>query len=277
MSKTVEATIVREYIKHTPIPEINPHINDKEDSILSFAVEKYDRYGKGEGIFNPTWDVDTETIEKLKKLKEDHPQIRVVISIGGYSSEFPFNPIENNKWNENAVKSIEHIIDLYGVSVSGKSIIDGIDIHYESIYSTEGDFSFYIGKLIRHLKRDKPLSTKLVSIAPTKLVESYYRKLYVDNNDIIDLVDYQFSKQTFTTKEQVVELYKKLVEDYTPALVLPGLNVPNDRILAEGILKLQELKLIPGVVYWGFPHVGDAPKSLSLQKLLQILQESTIS
>ncbi|CAI8608392.1 unnamed protein product [Vicia faba] len=249
MSEKVEPTIFRVYVAHIPKSENNfkseSDCEGKLDLILSFATEHYDEYGKGNGVFNPTWEVDSQSIEYVKKVKEDYPYPRVVISIGGFCSEFPFNPIEKNDWINNAEKSINKIIDLYDTD---KNIIDGIDIHYEAIYSSEDDFSFCIGEVIRRLKNNK-LSIKLVSIAPTKILQTYYHKLYSDNKDMVDFVDYQFPKQSFSTKQQVVDLYKELAFDYAPALVLPEFSFNCDPILLDGIKELFILEIIPGNVY----------------------------
>ncbi|KAL5063132.1 hypothetical protein RYX36_024874 [Vicia faba] len=277
MSENVEATIFRVYVPHIPKPENNfksesEESEEKEDCILSFATEHYDEYGKGNGVFKQTWETDSQSIEWVKNIKKDYADTRVVISIGGFSSEFPFNPIEKNVWIDNAVKSINQIIDLYGTP---KNIIDGIDIHYEAIYSSEDDFSFCIGKVIRQLKQLS--SIKLVSIAPSKPLQPYYHKLYLDNKDIIDYVDYGFSKQSFSTKEKVVELYKELAHNYAPALVLPEINIYCDPVLSDGIGELFDLELLPGIVFWGFPISSKAPKTFSLQKFLLNLRSNTTS
>lgn len=275
MSEKVEPTIYRYYVQHISKPE-NNFKSDSEDTldcILSFATEHYDEYGKGNGVFQPTWEVDTQSFEWVKETKKDYPNMKVIISIGGLCSEFPFNPIEKNDWIKNAVKSINQIIDLYG---SPRNIIDGIDIHYEDIYSTENDFSFCIGKVIRQLKHDKQLSIKVVSIAPTKLLQPYYHKLYLDNKDIVDFIDYQFSKQSFSTQQQVVDLYRELALNYAPALVLLGINWCCDPIIEKGIDELCNLKLIHGFVSW-ITTSSEAPKTFPLQKLLHNIQSNTTS
>ncbi|KAL5063549.1 hypothetical protein RYX36_025286 [Vicia faba] len=262
-----ELTIFRQYIHDIPTHGIDFNLLQftQIDYILSFAIEHYDKHGKGDGCFTPTWKVDPESIEMVKKLKEDHPEdypeVRVVISIGGVGEKFPFNPAEKDIWIFNAVKTIEKIIHLYDDNRSYKTIIDGIDIHYDVINSSEDDFSYCIGEVIKKLKSFRSLS--VVSIAPTKLVESYYLKLYQANIRIIDLVDYQFYNQKFSSKEQVIELYKKLVIDYSPAKVLAGITDPVDAILYEGIKYLIKHKLLPGIFFWNFED--------SLEKFLQDL------
>jgi hypothetical protein len=263
-------TILRQYIHHIPTHGIHfdrrfRHI----DFILSFAIEHYDKHGKGDGRFHPTWKVDPSSIEWVKKLKEDHPEVRIVISIGGVGFEFPFNPAEKYIWIFNAVETIKNIILLYDDGRSHRNTIDGIDIHYDVINSSEDDFSFCIGEVIKQLKSDRNLSINVVSIAPTELVEPYYLKLYKDNKPIIDLVDYQFYNQKFSSVHEFVKLYKKLVIDYTPAKVLAGIGIPVDHILIEGITFLIKLKLLPGIFFWNFFDSIDGLGTL--EKILQEL------
>ncbi|XP_058771875.1 chitinase 1-like [Vicia villosa] len=267
-----ELTILRQYIHH--IPRDEPHFDRRFrqiDFILSFAIEHYDKHGKGDGYFTPTWKVDRESIELVKKLKENHPEVRVVISIGGVGPEFPFNPAKKDRWIFNAVDSIKKIIRLYNDDRSYRNTIDGIDIHYDVINSSEDEFSFCIGEVIKQLKNDRNLSIHVVSIAPTKLVEPYYLKLYLDNKHNIDLVDYQFYNQKFSTKEEVVDLYKKLVIDYNPAKVLAGIGIPVDPILDKGIKYLVKHKLLPGIFLWNFLDSIDGPDTFSIEKYLHDL------
>jgi len=274
----VPLTISRRYIHNIPTLGINFDRRFREiDIILGFASEHYDKHKKGNGLFEPTWKVDRSSIEWVKKLKDDHPQVRVIISIGGVGPEFPFNPVNKDRWIFNAVDTIKKIILLYNDGSRYINTIDGIDIHYDVIDSTEDEFSYCIGEVIKQLKHDRKLSIQVVSIAPTKLVESYYLNLYldkrniIDNKHIIDLVDYQFYNQKFSSKEEVVSLYKKLVVDYAPAKVLAGIGIPVDHTLYEGIRYLIKHKLIPGIFFWNFFDSIDGADTPSLEKILQNL------
>jgi len=268
----VPLTISRRYIHNIPTLGINFDRRFREiDIILGFASEHYDKHKKGNGLFEPTWKVDRSSIEWVKKLKDDHPQVRVIISIGGVGPEFPFNPVNKDRWIFNAVDTIKKIILLYNDGSRYINTIDGIDIHYDVIDSTEDEFSYCIGEVIKQLKHDRKLSIQVVSIAPTKLVESYYLNLYLDKRNIIDLVDYQFYNQKFSSKEEVVSLYKKLVVDYAPAKVLAGIGIPVDHTLYEGIRYLIKHKLIPGIFFWNFFDSIDGADTPSLEKILQNL------
>jgi len=46
----------------------------------------------GTGYFKPTWGWNLDTSPKMVKTpKENYPQLRVVISIGGLGAEYPFS------------------------------------------------------------------------------------------------------------------------------------------------------------------------------------------
>ncbi|XP_058746948.1 chitinase 2-like [Vicia villosa] len=264
-SAIVKPIIYREYVlKHFPTT-VNPEYNPV-DFIIGFASEDYYSNGKGTGHFHPTWDPATFSPKKMKELKEKYPQVRWVISIGSaVGTDYPFNPHEKHVWIATAVKSIKDIIHTYDVYDDGnhKNIIDGIDIHYEAIKSSPEDFSFCIGQVIKKLKNDPHLSIKVVSIAPTKDTQSHYQKLYFENQDYIDIVDYLFTN--LHSIEDFVKIYQKLIADYNPALVLPGyLNPPfrHDRT-KEFIMYLVKHKSAPGFfTYPSHDYLDPGPLSI---------------
>ncbi|XP_004489753.1 chitinase 1-like [Cicer arietinum] len=236
------------------------------DFILGFASEVY-VHGKGTGNFHPTWNLEEFDIEWVKKVKETIPHARVIISIGGVGSEFPFDPIEKHVWIYRAIESIKWIVrDLYD------NLIDGIDIHYDVIKSSEDEFSFSIGKVIRKLKNDIDLSINVISIAPNELFQSYYLNLYLQNEAIIDLVDFQFYDLKPRTLKQLVELYEKLVYEYTPTIVLPIISSHPVPIIIEFIKYLLKNKLLPGIVVWDDNNSTDgSTNTFSLENVLQHL------
>ncbi|XP_058771857.1 chitinase 2-like [Vicia villosa] len=264
----IDLTIYRLYMLHLP-NKLNFNAKlENFDYILGFASEDYIQ-GKGTGNFNPTWNLNDLSPENVKSFKDNNPQVRVVISIGGVGDEYPFNPFDKNTWITYAVNSIKQIIVRYDQIHKYENLIDGIDIHYDVVESNEDDFSYCVGEVIKQLKNDTPLSINVVSIAPTKKVESYYEKLYLDNKDMIDLVDYQFYNQEFSSEDEVVELYKKLVVTYSPCKVLPGYTNPPDPILMDGIMYLIKNKLVPGVFVW-----NTGSNSFFIENMLLAVQES---
>lgn len=264
----IDFTIYREYIHDIP-PPINSNIYKLKyikhvDFILSFATEVY-VHGKGTGNFFPTWNFDVFDIEWVKKVKETIPHARVIISIGGVGSEFPFNPIDKHIWIYRAIESIKWIVrDLY------HNLIDGIDIHYDVIKSSEDEFSFSIGEVIRKLKYEIDLSINVVSIAPNERFQSYYLNLYLQNKDIIDLVDFEFYNLKPRTLEQLLELYKKLVHEYSLTIVLPIISSHPEHIIIEFIRYLLKSKLLHGIVVWDDNNSTDgSTNSFSLENVLQ--------
>jgi hypothetical protein len=251
-------------LKHSPTG-VNAYYNPV-DFIIGFASEDYNPSGRGTGHFHPTWNLDTFSPEKVKKLKEEYPNVRVVISIGGVDPSYPFNPDDIHVWIATAVKSIKGIIHLF--DDNDKSIIDGIDIHYEAIKSSPEEFSNCIGQVIKKLKNDRLLSIKVVSIAPTQETQSYYQKLYFEHKNNIDFVDYLFTNQRFPTIKDFVTFYENLVALYGRVPVLPGfLNppFPDDIVIKEAIMYLVKNNLAPG--FFTYPsHDSPNPGPFSFEE-----------
>nr|CAA80979.1 narbonin [Vicia narbonensis] len=252
--------------------------------ILGFAIESYYESGKGTGTFEESWDVELFGPEKVKNLKRRHPEVKVVISIGGRGVNTPFDPAEENVWVSNAKESLKLIIQKY--SDDSGNLIDGIDIHYEHIRSDE-PFATLMGQLITELKKDDDLNINVVSIAPSENNSSHYQKLYNAKKDYINWVDYQFSNQQkpVSTDDAFVEIFKSLEKDYHPHKVLPGfstdpLDTKHNKITRDifigGCTRLVQTFSLPGVFFWNAndsvipKRDGDKPfiVELTLQQLL---------
>nr|CAA86875.1 putative narbonin-like 2S protein [Vicia faba] len=280
--------IFREYIgvkpDSTTLDDFPPEII-KTDTlefhfILGFATEKYNQKGNGTGNFEESWRDEFFGPDKVKILKIKHPEVKVVISIGGRDVETPFDPAEQYVWVWKAVKSLKVIIQKYK-NESG-NLIDGIDINYEYIKSDEL-FVNCISQVITELKNDDDLNIQVVSIAPSENNASSYLNLYNANPDYINLVDYQFSNQLnpVSTEDAFVDIYKSLVKDYFTHKVLPGfstdpLDNTNTKITRDifigGCTKLKQNSSLPGVFFWNAndSNNGDKPfkVELTLQQLL---------
>ncbi|CAL5195700.1 unnamed protein product [Lathyrus oleraceus] len=255
-SETVRPIIYREYLlKHFPTTVSSEY--KPVDFIIGFASEDYNPNGVGTGYFVPTWDLDTFSAEKLKKLKERYPHVRVVISIGGDIGTYsPFNPNDKQVWIAAAVNSLTKIILSY-FHPSYNNLIDGIDIHYGDIKSSPEDFSYCIGKVIKSLKTDPRLAINVVSIAPGEYTQSYYQKLYIENQNYIDLVDYLFTNWGYSMEDFVI-FYKKLLDDYSHATLLPGYLEPpflGDKT-KEVIMYLVKHNSVPG--FFTYPNDNDS-------------------
>ncbi|XP_058727881.1 chitinase 2-like [Vicia villosa] len=277
----VKPTIFREYIgmedniDDFPANMINDNIKEFH-FILGFATELY-VYGKGTGEFNRTWSIENFSPENVAKLKQLHRQVKVVISIGGNGHEYQFNPQNNEDWITNAVSSIKEIIlDYENEVMDDDNIIDGIDINYENITSSVDDFSNCIGQVIQKLKEDPDVSKsmKIVSIAPTELLQPHYLKLYLVNKDNIDWIDYKFYNQYFSSRDEFVSLFKKLVTDYdTEFKLLAGVStytgIPSESqgLIVDGCKYLLSRASLAGV------FVLDANASAPAYSLERQLQE----
>ncbi|CAL5195702.1 unnamed protein product [Lathyrus oleraceus] len=255
-SEIVRPIIYREcLLKHFPTTVKSEY--KPADFIIGFASEDYNPNGVGTGNFHPTWDPASFTPENVKKLKETYPHVRVMISIGGdMGSDSPFNPNEKQAWIVAAVNSLREIIHIFDDD-NQKNMIDGIDIHYDEIKSSAHDFSYCIGEVIKSLKSDRHLTIKVVSIAPGEYTQVYYYRLYIENQNYIDLVDYLFTDWG-CSMEDLVKLYKKLLADYSHAALLPGYLNPSflgDKT-KEAALYLVTHNLAPG--FFTYPANDDS-------------------
>ncbi|CAK8531817.1 unnamed protein product [Lathyrus sativus] len=193
--------------------------------LLGFARETHVD-GNGTGAFKRYWNFNYFSPTKVAKLKKENKNVKVMISIGSHDIGYKFDPINKNEWIKKAKSSIkELILDYENEVMTDENIIDGIDINYEYITSSINDFSNCIGLVIQQLKDDPDVSKSMsvVSIAPitpTELLQPHYLKLYLDNKDNIDLIDYKFYNQSFKSTDDFVDLFNQLVTDYDAAYKL---------------------------------------------------------
>ncbi|XP_050920097.1 chitinase 2 [Lathyrus oleraceus] len=278
-------SIFREYIGVKPNPItlddfpseiINPLITEFH-FILGFAKEEHDQNGKGTGQFKPTWNMDYFSPEKVKKLKEKHENVRVVISFGGQGEENSFNPFKNFQWSINAANSLKVIIQDYNKVKD--NLIDGIDVHYDYINSNEEDFSQCIGDVIKRLKNDISSTTRgYTSIAPSHLVEPHYKWLYHEYLDLIDLVDYQFYNHTLSSKHELTTLFNDISKDYDVDKLLVGISTyPADadkvppQVFIDGCTELVINSALRGIFVWSANDsaTNSNDKHFSMEEALQ--------
>ncbi|KAK7413006.1 hypothetical protein VNO78_04818 [Psophocarpus tetragonolobus] len=229
---SVNGSIFREYIGSKPDPEIDgfpEHIINKQitkfDFILGYATDEYVEK-KGQGKFRANWDVRTFSVKSIEKLKAKYPNVKVVISIGGAHSDFAFNPQDKEIWTDMAKGSLKDILlKQYKSSeceCTNKSAIDGIDIHYDYIQTTEDDFVHCIGKVVDYLKSH--IDGLVVSISPSKPVLSHYERLYLANTHRFHLVNYQYYHEIVKSREAFENLHKNLIDTFTVQKVLAGFS-----------------------------------------------------
>ncbi|KAE9621269.1 hypothetical protein Lal_00023676 [Lupinus albus] len=267
---TFQPTIFREYIgsneysHHHGFPShiINEQLTEFH-FILAFAKENYEQTlttKLGDGNFSRHWKISSFSAERIHKLKKENPNVKIIISIGGRGSNFPFNTNDSMIWVHNAFTSIKNIIDDYNHN-SDIRIIDGIDVNYEEIHNEE-NFVKCLGLLIKLLKL-KGLIT-IASIAPSASVHTHYKKLYHHYKYCIDWVNYQFYGQTLSNKRDFHNLYIALSKDYPshrkdyPSILLAGFSTdPSDAgtiskdTFLEGCHQLFKDNLLPGIFVFG--------------------------
>ncbi|KAJ1393087.1 Glycoside hydrolase family 18, catalytic domain [Sesbania bispinosa] len=268
--------IFREYIGVEPYPfpgdlpdQLFPHdkiINPDVPEfhyILAFASEHYIDGKEGTGYFMRNWSCSWKrhgnnrkgaghfSPEDVRKIKVKFPNVKVIISIGGRGDQYPFNPAFKEVWADNAIVSLKKILSEYS------GAIDGIDINYEVIKSSEADFAYCIGKVINGLMNFE--NVKVMSIAPSQAVRSHYKALYQAHKDDIAWVNYQFYNQPVPSVDDFLRIYISLlsIDGYNVHKPLPGystdpkdqLNLPLN-VFLDGCAELKRLELLNGIFIW---------------------------
>jgi len=272
-SRIQKKPIFREYIIGSkPVPKIDGFpveiINNKIPQfhfILAFASEDYvedpsTKKKLGKGNFSANWNVTKFSAQTIRNLKDEYFNVKVAISLGGRGTDFPFNPQDKEIWIDNAKKSLQKIIsDLY--KLHHETVIDGIDINYEYIQSSEDDFAYCIGKVIDYLKTN--ISGLVVSIAPSHPVLLHYQTLFLANKDSVDWVNYQYYNEKVPSTQEFVNLHKTLIDTFGVDKLLAGFSTdPKDKgnisleVFVEGALQLIASGSLSGI------FVSDAQSSL---------------
>ncbi|KAH6558835.1 hypothetical protein KP509_1Z043200 [Ceratopteris richardii] len=132
-----------------------------------------------------------------------------MLSLGGDTisgQPVQFRATSVNSWVSNAVSSLTSLISQYH--------LDGIDIDYEHFDSVSTDtFVSCIGQLIQQLKSSGVIS--VASIAPFDGVQTQYKALWDQYNNVIDLVNFQFySYPSSTSASQFVSYYNTAAATY---------------------------------------------------------------
>lgn len=275
----VDPFIFREYIGVKPYPaSLNNFPSEiiiarQFHFILGFAKDTYEE-GKGTGRFTPCWNNDFFCPQHVEDLKRNYPHVKVVISIGGRVADCPFFPAATEEWCRNAVVSLKEIIRSYNDSVKDIILIDGIDINYVTVKSSDTDFSYCIGKVIKGLKQD--VNVNVVSIAPSLPSQSPYKTLYSDMADDIDYVDYQFYIQNINLKDEFIKLFRNLLHVYPLNKILAGASSDpidadnfNQDEFVEACIYLLKTKSLRGIFIWNANDSANDVPPFKLDKRLQ--------
>lgn len=185
--------------------------------LLSFAID-YDASGSSptDGTFNIFWDSINLGPDQVSLVKDQHPNVRVGLSLGGdsvHGSYAYFEPSSINSWVSNAVTSLTAIIKNYN--------LDGIDIDYEHFKADPETFAACIGQLISTLKKNGVI--RFASIAPfaNEDVQSHYLALWRKYGNIIDYVNFQFyAYERGTTVSQFLDYFDQQASNYDGGKVL---------------------------------------------------------
>ncbi|CAI0545277.1 unnamed protein product [Linum tenue] len=148
--------------------------------ILSFAIDYTDssRPTPTNGIFKPYWDTENLALSQVSSIKNQHPNVRVAMSLGGdtigeHNQFVFFQPKTPKTWLH----------------------LDGIDIDYEHFMpgADPDTFADCIGKLIMYLKGKKII--RFASIAPfdEDVSQRHYIALWRKYGH---LIDYFFDEQS---------------------------------------------------------------------------------
>ncbi|KAH7415918.1 hypothetical protein KP509_14G066400 [Ceratopteris richardii] len=250
-SSNYNGKIFREYIgalyngvSFTDVPinsEVTFHF------ILSFAIDYTSSASPTNGVFNIYWQNSVLTPEAVQAIKSQYSNVKVMVSLGGDTisgQPVQFSATSVDSWVSNAVSSLTSLISQYH--------LDGIDIDYEHFDSVSTDtFVSCIGQLIQQLKSSGVIS--VASIAPFDGVQTQYKALWDQYNDVIDLVNFQFySYSSSTSASQFVSYYNTAAATYGGgAKVLASFSTggvgPAPSTALSACQQLQSAGTLPGI------------------------------
>lgn len=204
-------------IKFTDVP-VNPNVDFH--FILSFAIDYTNDTNPTptDGRFNVFWHTEHLGPNNVSKIKSQHKNVRVAVSLGGdvvTKNQYAyFAPNSVPSWVSNAVTTLTQIIKTYN--------LDGIDIDYEHFSTDPDTFGECIGQLITILKRDGVIS--FASIAPyddDDQVQNHYQALWGKYGQVIDYVNYQFyAHDDVNSVDQFKALFDRQLYSYNGGRVL---------------------------------------------------------
>jgi len=246
--------LFREYIgaqftgvRFSDVP-VNPGLSF--NFILAFAID-YTQLGPTasvptNGVFTAFWDTDNLTRADVAAVKAAHPNVSVMLGIGGASVQDTvkvfFTPTSVDTWVANAVASLSVLINEYG--------LNGIDVDYENFSDSVGIDTFVecIGRLLTQLKAKFPNFTTSIAPFEDDAVQAHYIALWAKYSSVIDHVNFQFYGYGDNTDvDAYVMYYDKQAANYPGGKVLASLEtgetVVTEKLLTpeQGISGAQEL------------------------------------
>ncbi|KAK6287320.1 hypothetical protein POUND7_013499 [Theobroma cacao] len=217
-----DGKVMMEYIGATGVPvRFDPvPIEDGIDFhfILSFAVDADPSGSAQNGKFSTYW-ADTLTPESVAAIKKQHPNVKVMASLSGWSLGDKvlrwYNPVNIQLWISNAFSSLKSIAEEYH--------LDGVDIDYENFPKRNSTFAYCIGELITLLKNQSVIS--IATIAPFHTTTTPYIELFEKYGDVIDFVNYQFYTDKVRKPKGYLEAFELRAEQFDKDKLLPSYEV----------------------------------------------------
>ncbi|PIA47687.1 hypothetical protein AQUCO_01400353v1 [Aquilegia coerulea] len=228
-----------EYIGATGVPvTFDPvPIEDGIDFnfILSFAIDADESGTYQNGKFSPYW-AETLTPDSVAAIKEEHPNVKVLASLCGWSLGDKvlawYNPKDPQKWISNAFSSIKEITNTYH--------LDGIDIDYENFPKRGNNtFAFCIGELLTLLKNQSVIT--VATIAPYHLTTQPYIDLFSAYSSVIDYVNYQFYTDKVRTPKAYLEAFKLRAGQFNAEKLLPSYEIDGRGIQGDAFFDALEM------------------------------------
>ncbi|CAM0879732.1 unnamed protein product [Alopecurus aequalis] len=245
--------LFREYIgaqftgvRFSDVP-INPGLSF--NFILAFAIDytpvnQQPTPTPTNGVFSAFWDTDNLSRADVAAIKAAHPNVSVMVGIGGDSVQdivkLLFTPTSVDSWVANAVASLSSLITEYG--------LDGIDVDYERFADGVSVDTFVecIGQLLTQLKARFPNITTSIAPFEDDTVQSYYIPLWSKYSSVIDYVNFQFYGYGANTDvDTYVMFYDKQQANYPGGKVLASFKTGDVTGLLspeQGISAAQELQ-----------------------------------
>ncbi|KAH6555329.1 hypothetical protein KP509_14G066100 [Ceratopteris richardii] len=177
--------------------------------ILSAVIDYTSSASPTNGLFNIYWQNSMLNRAAVQAIISQYSNVRVIGTLGGDTisgQPVHFRATSVNSWVSNAVFSVTSLISQYH--------LDGIDIEYEHFDSVSTDtFVSCIAQLIQQLKSSGVIP--VASIAPFDEVQTHYKALWDQYNNVIDLVNFQlYSYRSSTSASEFVSYYNTAAATY---------------------------------------------------------------
>ncbi|XXG60782.1 hypothetical protein AAC387_Pa04g2610 [Persea americana] len=226
--------VMMEYIGATGVPVTFDAVPIEEgidfNFILGFAIDADPQGNPQNGVFSPYW-ISSLTPDSVAAIKESHPNVKVLASVGGWSIRNTvlhwYNPDDPEEWISNAFTSLQSLATTYH--------LDGIDIDYENFPKHNSTFAYCIGQLITRLKNESVIT--VASIAPYYKTVNPYIELFNGYGDVIDYVNHQFYTDRVKSPNGYLQAFKLRAGQFDAHKLLPSYEVNGRGIQGDGFFE----------------------------------------